>query len=110
MKSGEDPTCLVDFWMQDAIREISVAKSAGEKPSPHTRSVEIGHLFDFLFASQDASTSSLLWALALLDSHPDVLSSLREEVSKIWCSDQLREMRYTEAVAREVIRYRTPAH
>ncbi|PWA62271.1 cytochrome P450 [Artemisia annua] len=118
MKSGEDPTCLVDFWMQDAIREVNAAEAAGEKPSPHTRSVEIGgHLFDFLFASQDASTSSLLWAVALLDSHPDVLSRLREEVSRIWSpesgklitADQLREMRYTEAVAREIIRYRAPA-
>nr|GEZ21033.1 cytochrome P450 710A11-like [Tanacetum cinerariifolium] len=104
--------------MQDAIREINAAEAAGEKPSPHTRSVEIGgHLFDFLFASQDASTSSLLWAVALLDSHPDVLSRLREEVSKIWSpescklitADQLREMRYTEAVAREIIRFRAPA-
>nr|GFA85071.1 cytochrome P450 710A11-like [Tanacetum cinerariifolium] len=118
MKLGQDPTCLVDFWMQDAVPEIDLAEAAGEKPSPHTSSVEIGrHLFDFLFAAQDASTASLLWAVALLDSHPDVLSRLREEVSKIWSPEsgkfitahQLREMRYTEAVAREIIRYRTPA-
>ncbi|GJZ67114.1 cytochrome P450 710A11-like protein [Tanacetum coccineum] len=87
--------------LSDAIREIDLAEAAGEKPSPHTSSVEIGrHLFDFLFAAQDASTSSLLWAVALLDSHLDVLSRLREEVSK---------MMYTEAVAREIIRYRAPA-
>ncbi|GKA55120.1 cytochrome P450 710A11-like protein [Tanacetum coccineum] len=102
--------------LSDAVREIDLA--AGEKLSPHTSSVEIGrHLFDFLFAAQDASTSSLLWAVALLDSHLDVLSRLREEVSKIWSpelgkfitADQLREMMYTEAVAREIIRYRAPA-
>ncbi|GKB90078.1 cytochrome P450 710A11-like protein [Tanacetum coccineum] len=118
MKLGQDPTCLVDFWIKDAVREIDLAEAAGEKPSPHTSSVEIGgHLFDFLFAAQDASTSSLLWAVALLDSHPDVLSRLREEVSRIWSpesgkfitADQLREMRYTEAVAREIIRYHAPA-
>ncbi|GKG21171.1 cytochrome P450 710A11-like protein, partial [Tanacetum coccineum] len=67
----------------DAVREIDLA--AGEKLSPHTSSVEIGrHLFDFLFTAQDASTSSLRWAVALLESHPDVLSRLRGEVSKIW--------------------------
>ncbi|KAK1420313.1 hypothetical protein QVD17_21811 [Tagetes erecta] len=118
MKLGEEPTCLVDFWMQDTIREIEAAIEAGEKQPPHTSSIEIGgHLFDFLFASQDASTSSLLWAVALLDSHPDVLSKVRSEVAGIWSpesdklitSEQLREMRYTEAVAREVIRYRAPA-
>ncbi|XP_071715919.1 cytochrome P450 710A11-like [Rutidosis leptorrhynchoides] len=119
MKSGNDPTCLVDFWMQDAIREIAAAEDAGgNQPPQHTNSVEIGgHLFDFLFASQDASTSSLLWAVTLLDSHPDVLETVRKEVSGIWSpesdklitAEQLREMRYTEAVAREVIRYRAPA-
>ncbi|KVG73841.1 cytochrome P450 710A11-like [Cynara cardunculus var. scolymus] len=118
MKSGNDATCLVDFWMQDTIREIAAAEDAGEKPPPHSSSTEIGgHLFDFLFASQDASTSSLLWAVSLLDSHPDVLERVRKEVSGIWSpeseklitAEQLREMRYTEAVAREVIRYRAPA-
>ncbi|KAI3741504.1 hypothetical protein L1987_59178 [Smallanthus sonchifolius] len=118
MMSGEEPTCLVDFWMQDAVREIAAAAEAGEKPPPQTGSTEIGgHLFDFLFASQDASTSSLLWAVTLLDSHPEVLARVRKEVASIWSpefgklitADQLREMRYTDAVAREVIRYRAPA-
>ncbi|KAD3068952.1 hypothetical protein E3N88_36832 [Mikania micrantha] len=118
MRSGEEPTCLVDFWMQEVVREIVATEEAGEKPPPHTGSTEVGgHLFDFLFASQDASTSSLLWAVTLLDSHPEVLQRVRKEVSSIWSpesdqlitADQLREMRYTEAVAREVIRYRAPA-
>lgn len=118
MKSGEEPTCLVDFWMQDTIRDIAAAEEVGEKQPPHTSSTEIGgHLFDFLFASQDASTSSLLWAVTLLDSHPEVLERVRKEVAGIWSpeseklitAEQLREMRYTEAVAREVIRYRAPA-
>ncbi|KAI7738100.1 hypothetical protein M8C21_013984, partial [Ambrosia artemisiifolia] len=53
MKSGEDPTCLVDFWMQDTIREITLAEDVAVNPPPHTSSIEIGgHLFDFLFASQ----------------------------------------------------------
>ncbi|KAK9086031.1 hypothetical protein Sjap_026442 [Stephania japonica] len=76
-----------------------------------------GHIFDFLFAAQDASTSSLLWAVALLDQHQEVLFKVRQEVCGIWSpesgmpitGDHLREMRYTEAVAREVIRYRAPA-
>ncbi|KAJ0016876.1 hypothetical protein Pint_09985 [Pistacia integerrima] len=46
----------------------------GKPPPPHSGDHEIaGHLFDFLFAAQDASTSSLLWAVSLLDSHPEVL-------------------------------------
>uniref|UniRef100_A0A7N0V9X6 C-22 sterol desaturase n=1 Tax=Kalanchoe fedtschenkoi TaxID=63787 RepID=A0A7N0V9X6_KALFE len=74
-----------------------------------------GHLFDFLFAAQDASTSSLLWAVTLLSSHPDILSRVRAEVSNAFSSDtlltydHLRQLKYTEAVAHEVVRYRAPA-
>lgn len=108
MERGEDATCLVDFWMQEELKDAAETCSAAE----------IGaHLFDFLFAAQDASTSSLLWAVALLDSHPEVLAKVRDEVAGIWSpesdalitAEQLTEMRYTQAVAREVVRYRAPA-
>ncbi|XP_065879676.1 cytochrome P450 710A1-like [Euphorbia lathyris] len=118
MRNSEEPICLVDFWMQETVKEISAAKEAGEPTPSHTSDEEIGgYLFDFLFAAQDASTSSLLWAVTLLDSHPEVLSKVREEVLSIWSpesdslvtADQIREMKYTHTVAREVIRYRPPA-
>lgn len=118
MNVGEEPTSLIDFWMQDTLGEIAAAEAAGEPTPPHSGSIEIGgHLFDFLFAAQDASTSSLLWAVTLLDSNPEVLDRVRREVAGIWSpqsdklitAEQLREMKYTEAVAREVIRIRAPA-
>ncbi|KAK7245687.1 hypothetical protein RIF29_40536 [Crotalaria pallida] len=118
MEKGEEPSCLIDYWMQDTLREIAEAKLTGEAPPPFSSNAEIGgYLFDFLFAAQDASTSSLLWAVALLDSHPEVLAKVREEVAGIWSpesdklitAEQLREMKYTQAVAREVIRIRPPA-
>ncbi|KAK5826041.1 hypothetical protein PVK06_020946 [Gossypium arboreum] len=107
MLQGEDPSCLIDFWMQEMVRVTAESKT----PLPHSTVEEIGnYLFDFLFAAQDASTSSLLWAVTLLDSHPDVLREVREEVSRIWSpesdalmtAEQLREMKYTQAVALEV--------
>ncbi|XP_022777277.1 cytochrome P450 710A1-like [Durio zibethinus] len=114
MFDRDEPSCLIDFWMQETVREIVESKTA----PLHSTDEEIGsYLFDFLFASQDASTSSLLWAVSLLDSHPDALRKVREEVSRIWSpesdilisAEQLREMKYTQAVAREVVRYRPPA-
>ncbi|GMH01492.1 hypothetical protein Nepgr_003331 [Nepenthes gracilis] len=94
--SGKEPQCLVDFWMQSTVKEEREAAVRGDPPPPHSSDEEIGgHLFDFLFAAQDASTSSLLWAVTLLDSHPEVLAKVREE--------------YTQAVAREILRYRAPA-
>ncbi|VVB02055.1 unnamed protein product [Arabis nemorensis] len=110
MASGEEPTCLIDFWMQAIVAE--------NQPPPHSGDDEIGgFLFDFLFAAQDASTSSLLWAVTMLDSEPEVLSRVREEVGRIWSPesnalitvDQMTEMKYTRSVAREVIRFRPPA-
>ncbi|XP_057431678.1 cytochrome P450 710A1-like [Lotus japonicus] len=118
MEKGEEPSCLIDYWMQDTLREIEETRLAGESPPPYSSDAEIGgYLFDFLFAAQDASTSSLLWAVALLDAHPEVLARVREEVAGIWSpesdelitSENLREMKYTQAVAREVVRYRPPA-
>ncbi|KAK7303129.1 hypothetical protein RJT34_14030 [Clitoria ternatea] len=118
MERGEEPSCLIDYWMQDTLREIMEAKLAGGSPQPFSSNAEIGgYLFDFLFAAQDASTSSLLWAVALLDSHPAVLERVRDEVAGIWSpesdelitAEQLREMKYTQAVAREVVRFRPPA-
>ncbi|KAL2473747.1 Cytochrome [Forsythia ovata] len=114
MKNGEEPSCLIDFWMQEHLRELS---ETSNNPFELTYKEIGGHLFDFLFASQDASTSSLLWAVAFLDSHPEVLERVRKEVTKYWvpesdaviAAEQLREMKYTEAVAREVVRIRAPA-
>ncbi|KAL6206842.1 hypothetical protein ACLB2K_024088 [Fragaria x ananassa] len=107
----QEPTCLIDFWMQEMVKELNAG--GGD-----ISDVELGaHLFDFLFAAQDASTSSLLWAVALLHSHPEVLAKVREEVAGVWdpesneliTAEQLARMRYTHAVAREVVRYRAPA-
>ncbi|XP_047315271.1 cytochrome P450 710A11-like [Impatiens glandulifera] len=118
MRKGNEPICLMDYWMQETVREIDEAKASGSPPPANSSSLEIGgYIFDFLFAAQDASTSSLLWAVTLLDSHPDVLAKVRREVASIWSpetdgpitSEKLREMKYTEAVAREVVRIKAPA-
>ncbi|TYG68561.1 hypothetical protein ES288_D05G163000v1 [Gossypium darwinii] len=88
MSEGDEPSCLIDFWMQETVREIAESKTA----PPRSSNVEIGsYLFDFLFAAQDASTS--IWS---------------PESDTLISTEQLREMKYTQAVAREVIRYRPP--
>ena len=55
--------------------------------------------------------------MTLLDSHPEVLAKVREEVKSMWLpesdsliiDDQLAQMKYTHAVAHEIMRYRAPA-
>uniref|UniRef100_A0A7N2LSL9 Cytochrome P450 n=1 Tax=Quercus lobata TaxID=97700 RepID=A0A7N2LSL9_QUELO len=107
MKKGKEPTCLIDFWMQETVKELTALSESGETTALPS-DVEIG---SYLFVAQDASTSSLLWAVTLLDSHLEVLAKVREEVESIWLlesdslitSDQIAQMKYTHAVAREIL-------
>ncbi|XP_010513269.1 PREDICTED: cytochrome P450 710A3-like [Camelina sativa] len=110
MAAGENPTCLIDFWTRSFIAE--------NPTPPHSKDEEIScMLVDFLFAAQDTSTSSLLWAVVLLESEPEVLRRVREEVARLWSPESnalitdnhLAEMKYTRSVACEVLRYRPPA-
>ena len=118
MRTGAEPACLMDFWMVETVREVREAEEAGLPPPAHSSDFEIGcHLFDFLFAAQDASTSSLVWAIVLTESQPEVLAKLREERARLrhddilapFTPESLREMKYTEMVVKEVLRYRPPA-
>ena len=103
--------CLIDFWMQETVKKLITLFESGETtaaPPPNTSNVETGsYLFDFFFAAQDASTSSLHWAVTLLDSHLKVLAKVREEVELIWLlesdslitGDQIVQMKYTHTDA-----------
>ena len=120
MKKGKEPTCLIDFWMQEIVKKLTALSEFGETtvaPLLNTSNVEIGsYLFVFLFAARDASTSSLLWAVTLLDSHLKVLAKVHEEVESIWLlesdslitGDQIMQMKYMHTVAHEILRYRAP--
>ena len=120
MKKGKEPTCLIDFWMQEIVKKLTALSEFGETTVAlllNISNVEIGsYLFVFLFAAQDASTSSLLWAVTLLDSHPKVLAKVHEEVESIWLlesdslitGDQIMQMKYMHTVAHEILKYRAP--
>jgi cytochrome P450 family 710 subfamily A protein len=61
-KRQQEPSCLIDFWMQEMVRELADATAAGSPPLEHSSKLKIG---SYLFAAQDTSTSSLLWASLL---------------------------------------------
>ena len=113
----EEPICLLDFWMVSTLKSVQEAEQ-NNKPRPeHTTDEEIAKIsLDFLFAAQDASTSSLTFAIHELCKHPDVFQKLREEqrvirsdLSEEISSDRLPEMRYTWQVMKELLRLRPPA-
>ena len=91
MATSAEPECLLDFWME-SVRDDD-PNSYGELVNivNDEKSVEYHvakHLLDFLFASQDASTSSLVWMCHLLDEHPDALQKLREEQGLVRPNDE----------------------
>lgn len=75
-------------------------------------------MLDFLFASQDASTSSLTWIVWMLAKRPDVRERVHDEQKYYWPEreteqqldlEKLHNMRFTTAVVKEILRFRPPA-
>jgi len=105
--AGEEPTCLLDYWIVEYLKDPNPALETDE---------EIAYLvLDFLFASQDASTSSIVWSVQLLADHPEVLRRVREEQAVLRpnnetiTADLIAKMPYTHQVVKEVLRFRPPA-
>jgi|SRR5579862_1866761 C-22 sterol desaturase len=70
-------------------------------------------VLDFIFASQDALTSGLTFALHLMSVHPDVLQRVRDEHKTVLGDrpldlDGVASLTYTNQVVKEVLRYRPP--
>lgn len=126
MAIGATPTCTVDHWvlhMMESARyheKVAAGETDAERPTNLIReftNAEIGEtLFTFLFASQDASSSSSNWMFQVLAQRPDVLDRLREEnltarggdKNKPFDLPMLESLTYTNAVIKELLRYRPP--
>lgn len=103
--------CLLDFWMRVQLEEIRQNGTC-----QHSSDNEVAFtVLDFLFASQDASTSSLVWTMALLADHPEIREKIRAEVDPTLSSgqtitnDALKNFTYTRQVIKEILRLRPPA-
>lgn len=107
----------MDFWAQRCLEEIAEAEAAGQPPPSHTSIARMADaMIDFLFASQDASTASLVWCLVLMAENPHMLERVREEQRRLRpdpsarvTGEVLGEMAYTRQVVKEILRYRAPA-
>lgn len=67
----------MDFWALRCLEEIAEAVAAGTAPPGHTSDEAMADtVMDFLFASQDASTASLVWLTAVLAERPVVLAKV----------------------------------
>jgi C-22 sterol desaturase len=126
MATGEAPTCIIDCWILIMMEskayhdKLASGITDAEKPSIEVRQFtdfEIAQtMFTFLFASQDASSSSTTWLFQLMADRPDVLDRVRQENLDARGGDRnapltlemLESMTYTNAVVKECLRYRPP--
>ena len=77
LQAGAEPRCLMDFWAQRCLEEIAEADEAGQAHPQHTTDTAMADtVMDFLFASQDASTASLVWLTSVMAERPDVLAKV----------------------------------
>lgn len=118
-EKGREPTCVMDEW-------IYLMKQARENHSedPNSKLLirdftnkEISEaIFTFLFASQDASSSLACWLFQIVADRPDVVSKIRKEQlsvrdynpAKPLTLDLIQEMKFTNNVVMESLRYRPP--
>ncbi|KAF4447702.1 cytochrome P450 oxidoreductase [Fusarium austroafricanum] len=126
MATGAKPKCIVDQWVQHMMEskeyydKIAAGEEGVEKPRNLIREFtneEIGQtMFTFLFAAQDASSSATTWLFQILAQRPDVLDRLREENLQVRGGNKhkpfdlsmLESLPYTNAVIKELLRYRPP--
>lgn len=96
-RNTDNPTCLIDFIEGFTDEEIG------------------NTMLDILFASQDASTSSLIWAVALLAERKDDLIAIRKEQERLRPNDEalthelLNNMEITRKFVNNLLRYRPAA-
>lgn len=117
MAAGHEPECLLDFWAQAVLAECKEAEEQGVPPPFYAADAKMADsVMDFLFASQDASTASLVWTLTQMAEHPEVLAKVREEQLRLRSNlaapipgEVLNDMTYTRQVVKEILRFRPPA-
>jgi len=131
MSTESDPRCLLDlfWWMQSKEHEqkngqlnttLQLDDSSQDNPNEPKKQEEeeidmASVLFDFLFASQDLTTSALVWCLIILEQQPEILQKIVEEQGRLRPNDEelnleiLGMMKFTRNFAYEVLRFRPPA-
>ncbi|KAF9269921.1 cytochrome P450 [Marasmius fiardii PR-910] len=110
MAKGAEPECLIDEWMRICMDP----NHKGRKDfSDHEIAMVV---FSFLFASQDAMSSGLIYGFQHLADHPEILAKVREEQERVregnydapFTLEMLDAMPYLSAVVKESLRVRPP--
>ncbi|KAI0793308.1 cytochrome P450 [Abortiporus biennis] len=110
MAEGNEPECMIDEW-------IKLVSAPGYKGRNDFSDREIALVvLSFLFASQDAMSSGLIYALQHLADQPELLAKIREEQERIRGGDYEKPMTmemwddsvYLKAFVKETLRVKPP--
>lgn len=110
MAQGGEPECMLDEW-------VTILADPNYKGRREFSDLEMAMvLFSFLFASQDAMSSGLIYGFQHLADHPEILAKVREEQDRVRQGDYQRpltldlmdQMTYLHAVVKESLRVKPP--
>lgn len=110
MAEGGSPECMMDEW-------VSIMAEPGYKGRKDFSDYEMAQVvFSFLFASQDAMSSGVIYGFQHLADHPEVLDKVRKEQERVRMGnyedpmtlEMMDEMVYLQAVVKESMRVKPP--
>lgn len=126
ISAGAQPTCMIDQWVQQMLacdhyrQQIATGVVTIKKPRNMIRNYtdeEVGRvMFGHLFGSLEATSSATTWLFQILAHRPDILDRIRDENltarggnrNKSFDMAMHKSLTYTNAVIKEVLRYRPP--
>ncbi|KAH7930574.1 cytochrome P450 [Leucogyrophana mollusca] len=108
--SGAEPECMLDEW----VKEMESPSYKGRKDFSDREMAMV--VFSFLFASQDAMSSGLIYGFQHLADHPEILAKIREEQYRVRAGDvdkpmtleMIAESPYLMAFVKESMRVKPP--
>lgn len=110
ISQGKEPQCMLDEW----VTLLNDPAYKGRKEFSDREMAMV--VFSFLFASQDAMSSGLIYGFQHLADHPEILAKVREEQNRVrpgqpekpMTLEDLDQMPYLKAVVKESLRVKPP--
>lgn len=110
MANGGEPECMLEAW----VKNLADPAYKGRRDFSDNEMAMV--LFSFLFASQDAMSSGLIYGFQHLADHPEILAKVRAEQAEVRQGnydkpitlDMLDEMPYLKAFVKESLRVKPP--
>ncbi|KAF8167802.1 cytochrome P450 sterol C22-desaturase [Crassisporium funariophilum] len=110
MANGGEPECMLEEWVQ----MLNDPNYKGRRDFSDREMAMV--LFSFLFASQDAMSSGLIYGFQHLSDHPEVMAKVKAEQERVrqgnyekpLTLEMMDEMTYLQAVVKESMRVKPP--